>query len=498
MKFFNKNKIYSIIGICVLFANTFGCQDFLEENPESLLSPVNFPQTAEDADLVLGGISAALLSSKFGNRALILTAEVSSDETVTRYTSGNRYSLDHFEYVTSNLYIRDTYNSCYLIINQANLLLKSLPDESWSKPYKAAAKFYRAWMYSYLVRLYGASIIRETPTEVIDPNEAVVRASEVDVYNFIIKDLEEAEDDLPINWTQNDFRDDGRPTKGAGKILLAKMYISMAGWPVNDDSKWSLALAKVQEVIDLGVYELANSFSDLFLIENKNESESILSIQMPEVAGMLSVQSRPTGGGIKVGGWSLWKASADLMNAFNDNDDRKSGSFMTEVIQAPNATIPFTKFSYNRSYEPTPAIQKYQDFGRENINENAKRSSLGLPIFRFAEAYLIKAEAENEINGPTEKAIEAVNVLRRRANADEISSEVSQEELRGVIHQEWSYEFAFEIKRRFNLLRWGIMDDVLGSDPRASKGYAPYKKYFPIPQAEFDSGLDPDLQNPGY
>ncbi|MFY0713730.1 RagB/SusD family nutrient uptake outer membrane protein [Seonamhaeicola sp. NFXS20] len=500
MKIFNqhKNKL-RVLSIYTLFISVFGCQDFLEENPESLLSPSNFPQSAEDANLILGGISNNLASSDFGNRSIIFLAETSSDEGTTRYTSGDRYSIDHYEYVNSNQYITNVYNTCYKIINQANALITYLPnDEDWAKPYVAAGKFYRAWMYSYLVRLYGPAIIRDTPTEVVNPDEVVVRVSEEEVYNFIISDLEEAQNDLPLNWTGDDYNDDGRPTQGAAKILLAKMYISMAGYPVNDTSKWELGLNKAQEVIDSGVYQLKSNFSDLFLIANKNQEESILSIQMAEVDGQLSIQHRPTGGGISNGGWYLFSASEKLMNSFDDNDDRKEGTFVINFVQETGTTN-YTSFSRNRNYGPVPAVQKFQDFNREDITENARRTSLGLPIFRFAEAYLIKAEAENEVNGPTEEAIEAINILRRRAHADEIPEEgLTKDELRDIIQQEWSFELAFELKRRFNILRWGIMDEVLGNDERASLGYQSYKQYYPIPQAEFDSGLDPSLQNPGY
>ncbi|UOB17802.1 RagB/SusD family nutrient uptake outer membrane protein [Abyssalbus ytuae] len=501
MKFKKNNNLYYKVRVSILFfflLLTSCHDDFLEEKPESLLSPENFPQTAQDADLVLGGISSTLTSSTFANRSLILTAELSSDETVTRYSSGDRFNIDQFIYALDNQYIEDIYSTCYTIINQSNLLLKSLPDEEWTVPYIAAAKFYRAWMYAYLVRLYGPSIIRDQPTEVVKEDEVIVRASEEEVYNFIIKDLEEAENNLPLTWTTSSHLDDGRPTRGAAKILLAKMYLSMAGWPVNDDTKWELALNKAQEVIDLGIYSLEPNFSDLFLIANKNGSEHILSIQMPETVGILSIQARPRGGAIKEVGWYLFQASPYLMEAFNDNDSRKAGTFLTELVQLPYETVPYTSFSRNSTYPHTPAINKYQDFGRDNISENASRSSLGLIIFRYAEAFLIKAEAENELNGPTDNAIAAINELRRRANTDEIESGLSKEQFRDIIRQEWSFELAYEIKRRFNLLRWGIIDDVLSADERATNGYQPFKKYFPIPQAEFDSGLDPDLQNPGY
>ena len=75
---------------------------------------------------------------------------------------------------------------------------------------------------------------------------------------------------------------------------------------------------------------------------------------------------------------------------------------------------------------------------------------------------------------------------------------LSKSDFRTAVRQEWSFELAFELKRRFNLLRWELFDSVMSKDHHAKKGFAPYKKYYPIPQAEFDAGMDPNLQTEGY
>ena len=494
-----KNIVLFIVFISAVLLTA--CNDFLEEKPKSLLAPENFPSSADDCELILGGMQSIVAGQSFADRGLYLIAEVSSDETTVRYTKGDRYEIDFMEYTTDNQYIRWVWQSCYRIINQANILIKYLPDEDWAEPYLGAAYFYRAWMYFYLVRLWGPTIVRLEPTEAISTEEKTVRTPESDVYNLIVDDLLKAETMLPKLWTGNPASpDDGRPTQGAAKTLLAKVYLTMAGWPVNDPSKWELASAKAKEVMDMGVYHLVDNFASLFLIANKNGPEHIFSFQHTEPGGsMMSIQSRPRGGGIKKGGWYLWNTQEAFMNTFANSDARKDASFLTELVQPPYDTIPYTKFARNSNDPPCPAIGKWQDFGRENIYDNAKRTALIVPVFRYAEVLLIRAEAENEANGPNAAAYAALNEVRLRSDPTHpVPAGLSQAAFRDTVRKEWSYELAFEIKRRFNILRWGIMDDVMANDPHASKGYQPYKKYYPIPQAEFDAGMDPDLQTEGY
>ncbi len=490
-------KIYIIAGLTLTLGALVSCNhdEFLEETPLSLLAPPSFPSSAADADLILGGISNTLESQDFANRSLYMVAEIPADETVTRYTSGDRFEMDQFNFTLTNAYIDKTYKSCFKVINQANLLIKYLPvDQPWATKYIAAAKFYRAWMYSYLVRLYGPSIILTEPTEVIGSTDDIVRAPELEVFNFIVSDLQAAEVDLPLSWTGNAAQtDDGRPSKGAAKMLLAKMYITMAGFPVNDASKWALAKAKAQEVINLGPYSLQPGYANNFLIKNENNPEHILSFQFTEMDGIMTVQCRPTGGGVNPAGFYLWQAQPSFMSLYPSGDERLAGNYLLKL-----ENVNYTSFSANSAYPKTPAMAKFQDFGRPNFGDNNRRTGLNIPVFRIAEAYLIVAEAENEVNGPTGVAYDAINKLRVRAKAPNVTAGLSKDLFRKAVQTEWSLECAFEMKRRFNLLRWGTMDAVLGADERAKSNYMPYKKYLPIPQSEFDKGLNPKLQNPGY
>jgi starch-binding outer membrane protein, SusD/RagB family len=501
MKLKNRFKVYSVSILGLLLINLSACDKFLEEDPKSILSPANFPQSANDANLILGGITRAVALQDFVSFSLQMVNSVTTDEANVTFASGDRYDLDQYVFPTNNIHIDNVYKTCYRVINQSNLMIKSLPsDKAFAKPYIAAAKFYRAWMYSYLVNLYGPSIIREQPTEQINAGEVIVRSSEKEVYDLIVRDLSEAEVDLPNKWTTTAKLDDGRPTKAAAKMLLAETYLRMAGNPINDASKWALALSKSKEIIDMNMYSLEPKFSDLFLIAKKNGPEHVFSVQQAESEGFLTVLFYPSGGGINPAGFWVVTGSNEALNTFPNNDDRKAATFATQ-IRNPNGTIiQSANFLKNANYAPVPAVQKFLDYGRANFLDFGRRTLLTFPVFRYSEAFLIRAEAENEVNGPTLIAKEAINVLRRRANADliDVNAVLTKDQLRDIIRKEWTLEFAYELKRRFNLIRWGQLDQVLSTNERSKRGYVAYKKYFPIPQSEFDAGLDPKLQTAGY
>ena len=66
-----------------------------------------------------------------------------------------------------------------------------------------------------------------------------------------------------------------------------------------------------------------------------------------------------------------------------------------------------------------------------------------------------------------------------------------QTEMREAIRHERQVELGFELHRFFDLVRWGIADDVL-PDFQTGK-----HELFPLPQTEID--LNPALvQNPNY
>src|SRR3546814_676073 len=83
-----------------------------------------------------------------------------------------------------------------------------------------------------------------------------------------------------------------------------------------------------------------------------------------------------------------------------------------------------------------------------------------MPYYRMAEAYLIYAEAENELNGMTQAAVDKVNAVRGRVNVGLYSAgQFSKEEFRDHILDEWLWEFTLEGKDYFDLVRMGQLEE---------------------------------------
>jgi hypothetical protein len=138
----------------------------------------------------------------------------------------------------------------------------------------------------------------------------------------------------------------------------------------------------------------------------------------------------------------------DMIDAYESGDERKAVS------------VGFYENPQNTQYpeaigDSIPYIEKYRHpFGTFNqTREN-------WPVFRFAEAKLLLAEAINETAGPTSEAIGHLNDVRERAGLNRLSG-LAQSQFREAVYQEQRVELAFENKRWYNLKRTGRALDVM-------------------------------------
>lgn len=481
-----KTKIITTLLAVLLFAS--GCKDFLEETPESILSPDILPKSEKDADMMLLGTQRYL--ANMYDRPLFFLTEISTDHDSIHNESMDWLSIANYTYTNESVTISDAWANLYSMVNSANVMIDKLPGSpiapAVQTQYIQAAKFLRALGYFHLVRLFGEIPLIEKPVENFNEAIKMPKSSIPDVYNLILSDLAEAEK-LPAKWDPV-----GRPTGGAAKALLAKVYITMAGFPLKDQTKWALAATKAQEVIDGYGYSLLPVVSDLWLIKNKNSSEHIFSVQNnagDASRSMLSVQARPREGLGSESGWGTYYTTKRTMALFDDADGRKAASFLTEV------TLPTGKITYKDAgwWKNTPHMKKYYDSNRSNFLERNRRTDMNFPIFRLAEMYLIHAEATNEVSGPA-NAYASVNKLRERAygNATHNLAGLSKEQFREAIKKEWTYETIHEGKRRYNLIRWEEFEKAMKANPLSAPSFSFEKHlYYPVPYRE--SNINPNL-----
>ncbi|HTI58614.1 RagB/SusD family nutrient uptake outer membrane protein, partial [Mucilaginibacter sp.] len=122
-----------------------------------------------------------------------------------------------------------------------------------------------------------------------------------------------------------------------------------------------------------------------------------------------------------------------------------------------------------------------------------------VPIIRYADILLTRAEALNELNGPTVECFTLINQVRSRAGIAPLTlvDAPTQDAFRDAILRERGWEFVGEGKRREDMIRQGkFLSSALARGISANNVTAG-KVLFPIPQSEIDANKL-CVQNPGY
>jgi len=494
-----------------------GCHDWLTEVPEDFFSQDNFPASEADLRIALGGIDdwyTGGQSQAYFHRGWPMLTEVPSDQTVASATgTDSRAQQDAFTLNPSNEWLWRVWRQIYGAIGQANFLIARIPQmtsvsQDVKDRYLGATKFHRAFNHFNAVRVWGSVPLMLTPVTDFSSVGQATRAPIADVYAAIVADLQDAARLLPRRWPDSATPDDGRPTRGAANAMLADVYMNMSGALVSQNH-WADAAAAAKAVIDSGGYSLVPNFADLWLIKNKNDPEHIYSIQFQGLKrNLFTCQSRPSGIGAE-SCTNYWYSTPEFMGTFASSDARKSVTFLTRVnvpLGCTTGATGCTTYRYDslpgffgdkrpRFPSPMPYYGKFFDANGSIQNNQNQRTDLNWPIYRYAEVLLMFAEAENEANGPA-NAYQAINAVRARAQLLPLAG-LTQDQFRSAVHQERSWELAFESKRVFDLKRWGEFYDTLKSDPIAGSALQPFMVFLPIPDREI--GLDPALgQNDGW
>lgn len=116
---------------------------------------------------------------------------------------------------------------------------------------------------------------------------------------------------------------------------------------------------------------------------------------------------------------------------------------------------------------------------------------------RYADVLLMYSEAVNESVGPTTAAYLGIDMVRERAGASQIPRGLGKDELRQYIRDERLLELHGEGKRRFDLVRWEILEERMAEAKPTVNIVWPQHRFFPIPQDELDVNINLE-QNPGY
>jgi hypothetical protein len=371
---------------------------------------------------------------------------------------------------------------------------------------QAEAKFFRAYMYFDLVRVYGE--VPKINFRVYEASQANIEKSPVTaIYQLIDEDLTFAAMYLPTSWViGTDNKYPGRLTSGAAKSLHAKAHLTR--------KNWAQALSLSQQVINSGQYALLSPYWKIFKDEGENSSESIFEIQSyVSPNGVINNGSiYATTQGVRAStasGWNLgwgWNTPTDaLVNSYEAGDPRKDATILFSGKSDDPANGGYGRVLPNSIFDNPagPLPRKY--WNKKIYADPAYRASTGFSdnpawinqrLIRYADVVLMAAEAANELNSGTlaETYLEMVRA-RARGTASVLPKVVfaNQAQMRDAIKKERRAELAMEGHRFFDLVRWGDAEAVLGP-----LGYQTRNRYYPIPQQAIDKSGGKLKQNPEY
>ncbi|MFD2934242.1 RagB/SusD family nutrient uptake outer membrane protein [Spirosoma flavum] len=502
----------------LLLGLTIGCsdKDLNQLNPNAVTTDSYFKTDAQIRSSI-NGVYAAIQSTNLVAREWFFTNDLRSDDV----TAGGgqletpRNQMLNGVHDTGNSLVSSVWTGAYRVIHRANVVIDNSATSTGLTATVAAqavgeAKFLRAWSYFELVSMWGGVPLYKS--YVTSLAGAGARAPEADVYAFIVADLKAAQDALPATY---DAANQGRATKGAAQMLLARVYMQQGDY--------TNAKTELQKVISSGTYRLVDEYSDNFIEETEFNKESIWEVNFLPSGGTFNWNGDADGAsageetvrtqeysGI---GWRNIIPSNSLLAEFEKTskgdaktDPRYAKSVYTTGDKYNNDQTVLTDAVQNGFSSIVDGKEQKISWRKFTLMYKAGVSTTGginQRIMRYAETILAMAECENEL-GSTASAITYLNMVRSRPSVAMPSYPTAnypvstKDQVLAAIMHERRVELNGEEIRNKDILRWR-KQGKLKTEPLTyfQKGK---HELLPIPQQEIDNNPNIGIkgQNPGY
>ncbi|MBD2704627.1 RagB/SusD family nutrient uptake outer membrane protein [Spirosoma sp. BT702] len=508
---------YISIGV-LLMGLAVGCNEkSLDQlNPNAVTTDSYF-QTDVQIKSAVNGIYAALQSTNLVAREWFFTNDLRSDDVAAGgaqlETPRNQLLLG--VHSTDNGLVSSVWTGAYRVIHRANVVIdKASAAKGLTAPVATQsvgeAKFLRAWSYFELVSMWGGvPLYKNYVTSVAG---SLPRSSEAEVYAFIVADLKAAQDALPATY---DAANQGRATKGAAQMLLARVYLQQGDY--------ANAKTELQKIISSGTYALVDEYNDNFIEETEFNKESIWEVNFLPSGGTFNWGGDGDGasGGEETVrtqeysgiGWRNIIPSNSLLAEF---EKTSKGDAKTDPRYAKSVYT--TGDKYNK--DQTVLTDEVQNGNSSTVDGKVQKISwrkftlmykagvsttggINQRIMRYAETLLAMAECENEL-GNLASAVTYLNMIRNRPSVAmpvyptaKYPVSTKDQVFDAIVHERRIELNGEEIRNR-DILRWRKLGK-LKTEPISyfQKGK---HELLPIPQQEIDNNPNIGVkgQNPGY
>lgn len=470
------------------------------------------------------------------------TQEMSTDAIVnppnsSGWDDGGIFRMMHYHKWTSEQpHVRNLWNNLYKGVIMCNTVLSWIdtgklpaPSEEVKNAGVAELRALRAYYYWLICDNFGDAPLLTEPTL-----DLPGKSTRKEIYDFIVIELQ------AVNPSLSEVQGGamyGRMNKWAGKTLLANIYLNAEVYI--GEPHWDDCIAQCDDIINSGKCELSANYKDNFKATGTESSKEIL-LTIPfdrtlaggNVLHMFSwhgqlqkkfkMEATPWGSGSSQG-------IAQFVDTYNPNDTRLQDTWLMGDQFAADGTLllctydmkgqPLSYVNKNKSGHYTNETDGYRMNKLEVAVGTPGSSSTDFPLFRYAEVLLMKAECLTRTGKPGAGAL--VTQVRERNFKNNLAlAVVTDDQLKnntsyrygfvedyvivrdgntdpvqfGRMFDELGWEFAWEMHRRRDMIRFGVWTKKswLSHEPQGD-----YRTVFPIPESVLTS--NPELtQNPNY
>lgn len=527
------------------------CSDFLDPQSEGTPTTTQYFVNDNQAIDAIDALYAPIHQEGLFGREIFWEQGAACDVVWGR-TRG--YSdLATFRYTGDESPLKTTYSNFQQVLSRANWVIEQLLNKQKSKTLTEVetrslgeAYFMRGFAHFWIAYRYGTDKQGVPFTRYEDYpggyDNSIPKQQEsvVDNYKYIIEDMDNAIKYLP-RFEEYGADDRGRAHKAAAVAYKAKVYAYWATW---DKSQWQNVINMVNSLESDYGRDLAPEFDDVF-------SSDFAKFWTKEYIFGIAGTGGDTPGGSEFPGVILENKGWGIYNGWGQN--KPSYDIYEEMVKdgEGNARIKRSLLEYGQEFEffgqtrkffSTSDIEsgfminKYMDaFKYENADQAGYVSTNGdwptsrvnMPLIRFAEMLLFRAEA-NLALGHADQATKDINKIRERSHLTPITG---RNATWTDLYHERRCELAFEFTDHlFDLKRWhrsdvaeirNLAEKELNAHPRARHYEArgewnspctvgDYKDYtnkntyddhmmvFPYPSTEITKSGGALKQNEGY
>jgi len=470
--FSHKNKI--LAGCLMITAGAFvSCKKLIgipANPPTAITRQQAFADSATAISAVAGVYSYTPSSGGQGipyeDGLFTVATSVSGHEVFYTGGSGDESQFYGYTLTPKNSEIGALWSAPYAAIYQVNDVLSGITNNnalsaSFVKQITGEMEVVRAFYYFNLVNAFGG--VPLVTTTDYATNAQSPRVSADAIYSQILTDLNDAVKKLPVTYPSSGHV---RPNLYTALAVLAKVHLYRGNWQA--------AYNEADSVIRLGGFSLLTDLNSVFLDAS---NEAIWQVPIENTYGgsgdaqnFLPYSSTQT---------PSYVITDSLLNQFEAGDLRKTNWMGVNVVNGQNVYFP----------------AKYKDNAPTN-------PATDFMLLRFAEMYLIRAEAAAELDQNLGVAISDINTLRSRAGlgASPVTAASSQAAILAAVRKERRTEMFTEFGSTWFGFNRTANDSKYPSSiqaPAVLAGWQAYDALYPVPQTQIQ--LNSHLtQNPGY